>query len=114
MALDCYMAICDPLIHAIIFTQKLLTQIGVGETLRAALFAAPCLILIKCWQKHYWTTVVPHSYCEHMAIVKLVTEDVRIKKIHGLFVAFCVLGFDIIFMLFFTQIFITIFQFFLK
>ena len=69
MALDCYMAICDPLIHAIIFTQKLLTQIGVGETLRAALFAAPCLILIKCWQKHYWTTVVPHSYCEHMAIV---------------------------------------------
>ena len=33
MALDCYMAICDPLRHAIIFTQKLLTQIGVGETL---------------------------------------------------------------------------------
>ena len=76
MALDCYMAICDPLIHAIIFTQKLLTQIGVGEILRAALFAAPCLILIKCWQKHYWTTVVPHSYCEHMAIVKLAAEDI--------------------------------------
>ena len=91
MALDCYMAICDPLIHAIIFTQKLLTQIGVGETLRAALFAAPCLILIKCWQKHYWTTVVPHSYCEHMAIVKLAAEDIWINKIYGLFVVFIIL-----------------------
>ncbi|XP_009185037.2 olfactory receptor 52A5-like [Papio anubis] len=76
MALDCYVAICDPLRHAVIFTHQFLTQIGVGVTLRAALFAAPCVILLKCQLKFYRTTVVLHSYCEHMAIVKLAADDV--------------------------------------
>ncbi|XP_057606905.1 olfactory receptor 52A5-like [Hippopotamus amphibius kiboko] len=111
MALDRYVAISDPLRHATIFTHKLVTQIGVGVTLRAAIFAAPCLILIKCRLKHYRTTVVSHSYCEHMAIVKLAAEDVRVNKIHGLFVAFSILGFDIVFItLSYIQIFITVFN----
>uniref|UniRef100_A0A2K6EQT8 Olfactory receptor n=1 Tax=Propithecus coquereli TaxID=379532 RepID=A0A2K6EQT8_PROCO len=111
MALDRYVAICDPLRHATIFTHQLLTQIAVGVTLRAALLAAPCLILIKCQLKFYRTTVVSHSYCEHMAIVKLAAEDVRINKIYGLFVAFSILGLDIIFItLSYIRIFITVFN----
>ncbi|XP_072651472.1 olfactory receptor 52A5-like [Canis lupus baileyi] len=111
MALDRYVAICDPLRHATIFTHKLLTQIGVGVTLRAALLGAPCLILIKCRLKHFRTTVVSHSYCEHMAIVKLAAEDIRVNKICGLFVAFTLLGFDIIFItLSYIRIFITVFN----
>ncbi|KAF0873218.1 olfactory receptor 52A5-like [Crocuta crocuta] len=111
MALDRYVTICDPLRHATIFTHQLLTQIGVGLTLRAALLVAPCLILIKCRLKHYRTTVVSHSYCEHMAIVKLAAEDVRINKIYGLFVAFIILGFDIIFIILsYLRIFITVFN----
>ncbi|XP_059567032.1 olfactory receptor 52A5-like [Myotis daubentonii] len=111
MALDRYVAICDPLRHATIFTHQLLTQIGVGVTLRGALLVAPSIILIKCWLKYYWTTVVSHSYCEHMAIVKLAAEDTRINKIYGLFVAFSILGFDIIFItLSYIRIFITVFS----
>ncbi|XP_054999356.1 olfactory receptor 52A5-like [Sorex araneus] len=111
MALDRYVAICNPLRHATIFTHQLLTQIGVAVSLRAAIFVAPCLVLIKCRLKHYRTTVVSHSYCEHMAIVKLAAEDVRINKIYGLFVAFSVLGFDIIFItLSYIRIFITVFN----
>nr|XP_012641871.2 olfactory receptor 52A5-like [Microcebus murinus] len=111
MALDRYVAICEPLRHATIFTHQLLTQIGVGVTLRAALLAAPCLIHVKCRLKFYRTTVVSHSYCEHMAIVKLAAEDVRINKIYGLFVAFSILGLDIIFItLSYIRIFITVFN----
>ncbi|XP_058400568.1 olfactory receptor 52A5-like [Diceros bicornis minor] len=111
MALDRYVAICHPLRHATIFTHRLLTQIGVGVTLRATLLSAPCLILIKCRLKYYRTTVVSHSYCEHMAIVKLAAEDVRINKIYGLFVAFSILGFDIIFIILsYIRIFITVFS----
>lgn len=111
MAVDRYVAICDPLRHASIFTQRLLIQIGVGVTLRAALFVAPCLILIKCRLNFYWTTVVSHSYCEHMAIVKLAVEDVHVNKIYGLFVAFSILGVDIIFItLSYIRIFITVFK----
>ncbi|XP_003421522.2 olfactory receptor 52A5-like [Loxodonta africana] len=111
MALDRFVAICDPLRHATIFTHQLLTQIGVAVTLRAALLVAPSLILIKCRLKFYRTTVVSHTYCEHMAIVKLAIEDVHVNKIYGLFVAFSILGFDIIFItLSYIQIFITVFN----
>ncbi|XP_058401762.1 olfactory receptor 52A5-like [Diceros bicornis minor] len=111
MALDRYVAICHPLRHATIFTHQLLMQIGVGVTLRAALLVAPCLILIKRRLNYYRTTVVSHSYCEHMAIVKLAAEDVQINKIYSLFVAFSILGFDIIFIILsYIQIFITVFS----
>ncbi|NP_001378313.1 olfactory receptor family 52 subfamily A member 5F isoform X1 [Equus caballus] len=111
MALDRYVAICDPLRHATIFSQRLLTRIGVGVTLRAAVLVAPSIVLIKCRLKLYRTTIISHSYCEHMAIVKLAIEDIRINKIYGLFVAFTILGFDIIFVtLSYVQIFITVFR----
>ncbi|XP_049746092.1 olfactory receptor 52A5-like [Elephas maximus indicus] len=111
MALDRFVAICDPLRHATIFTHQLLTQIGVAVTLRAAVLAAPCLILIKCRLKFYRTSVVSHTYCEHMAIVKLAAEDIHINKAYGLFVAFSILGFDIILItLSYIRIFITVFN----
>ncbi|XP_061295810.1 olfactory receptor 52A5-like [Bos javanicus] len=111
MALDRYVAICNPLRHASIFSQKLLTHIGIGVILRAVVLVAPCIVLIKYRLKFYRTTVISHSYCEHMAIVKLATEDIRINKILGLFVAFTILGFDISFItLSYFQIFVTVFQ----
>ncbi|XP_049636561.1 olfactory receptor 52A5-like [Suncus etruscus] len=111
MALDRYIAICNPLRHATVFSQQLLTQIGVGVTLRSIVLTVPSIMLIKYRLKHYRTTVISHSYCEHMALVKLAVEDIRINKIYGLFVAFAILGFDIIFItLSYVRIFITVFQ----
>ncbi|XP_004618296.2 olfactory receptor 52A1 [Sorex araneus] len=111
MALDRYVAICYPLRHASIFTHQLITQIGIVVTLRGAILVVPCLILIKCRLRFYHTTVISHSYCEHMAIVKLAAEDVKINKIYGLFVAFTVAGFDLTFItLSYMQIFITVFR----
>ncbi|EHB12093.1 Olfactory receptor 52A5 [Heterocephalus glaber] len=111
MALDRYVAICHPLRHATIFSYRLLTHLGVGVTLRALILIVPSLLLIKCHLKRYRTAVISHSYCEHMAVVKLAAEDVRVNKIYGLLVAFLILGFDIIFItLSYARIFITVFQ----
>ncbi|XP_008709806.1 olfactory receptor 52A1-like [Ursus maritimus] len=111
MALDRYVAICYPLRHGSIFTHQLVTQIGAMITLRAAILVAPCLVLIKCRFQFYHTTIISHSYCEHMAIVKLAAENVQINKIYGLFVAFTVVGFDLTFItLSYMQIFITVFR----
>ncbi|KAM6173981.1 olfactory receptor 52A1-like [Erethizon dorsatum] len=111
MAFDRYVAICFPLRHATIFTHQLVTQIGAAVTLRAAILVAPCLVLISCRLQFYHTTVISHSYCEHMAIVKLAAGNVRVKKIYGLFVAFTVPGFDLIFItLSYIQIFTTVFN----
>nr|XP_006203655.2 olfactory receptor 52A1 [Vicugna pacos] len=111
MALDRYVAICYPLRHAAIFTHQLVPQIGAVVTFRAAILVAPCLVLIKYHLQFYHTTVISHSYCEHMAIVKLAAEDVQLNKIYGLFVAFTVAGFDLMFItLSYIQIFITVFR----
>ncbi|XP_014645682.1 PREDICTED: olfactory receptor 52A1-like [Ceratotherium simum simum] len=111
MALDRYVAICYPLRHAAIFTHQLITQIGAVVTLRAVILVCPFLLLIKCRFQFYHTTVISHSYCEHMAIVKLAAGNVRVNKIYGLFGAFTVAGFDLIFIsLSYIQIFIIVFR----
>ncbi|XP_032709516.1 olfactory receptor 52A1-like [Lontra canadensis] len=111
MAMDRYVAICYPLRHGAIFTHQLVTHIGAVVTLRAAILATPSLVLIKCRFQFYHTTIISHSYCEHMAIVKLAAENVRVNKIYGLFVAFAVAGFDLTFItLSYIQIFITVFR----
>ncbi|XP_057606948.1 olfactory receptor 52A5-like [Hippopotamus amphibius kiboko] len=111
MALDRFVAICYPLRHATIFTQQLVTNIALGVTLRPAILVIPCLLLIKCRLKHYRTKLIPHTYCEHMALVKLATEAVYINKFYGLVGAFIVGGLDLILItLSYTQIFITVFH----
>ncbi|XP_046928286.1 olfactory receptor 52A1-like [Lynx rufus] len=111
MAVDRYVAICYPLRHAAIVTHRLVTQIGAVVTLRAAFLVAPCLILIKFRFQFYHTTIISHSYCEHMAIVKLAASDVRVNKIYGLFVAFTVAVLDLTFItLSYAQIFSTVFR----
>ena len=110
MALDRYVAICYPLRHAAIFSHQLVTQIAAMVTLRAAILVAPCPVLIKFQLQFYHTTVISHSYCEHMAVVKLAAENIRVNKIYGLFVAFTVAGLDIVLItLSYIQIFITVF-----
>ncbi|XP_030741587.1 olfactory receptor 52A4-like [Echinops telfairi] len=109
MALDRYVAICHPLRHATIFTPQVVTHIGIGMTLRPAILVIPCLLLIKFRLKLYRTKIISHSYCEHMAVVKLATEDIFINKFYGLFGAFIVGGFDFLSItLSYIQIFITV------
>ncbi|XP_051005498.1 olfactory receptor 52A5-like [Acomys russatus] len=111
MALDRYVAICNPLRHATIFSPQLMTCLAAGVLLRAFILVSLPILLIKCRLKYYRTTIISHSYCEHMAIVKLAAEDIRINKICGLLVAFAILGFDIVFITFsYVRIFITVFQ----
>ncbi|KAM6158441.1 olfactory receptor 52A5-like [Rhynchocyon petersi] len=111
MALDRYVAICHPLRHASIFTRQAVTHIGIGMTLRSAILMIPSLLLIKCRLKVYRTKLISHTYCEHMAVVKLATEDIFINKSYGLLCAFIVGGFDFILItLSYIHIFMTVFN----
>ena len=110
MALDHYVVICYPLRHAAIFTPHLISQIASAVILRAALLVAPCLVLIKFRLQFYYKTVVSHSYCEHMAIVKLASENIMVNKIYGMFAAFNIAVFELtLITLSYMQIFITVF-----
>ncbi|XP_004471789.2 olfactory receptor 52A1-like [Dasypus novemcinctus] len=98
MAFDRYVAICDPLRHTSILTPYVLVWIVLVVVIRANVLVGLLPILIK--RLHiFHTTVIAHSYCEHMAVVKLAAEDIQVNKICGLFVGFTILGFDMIFIL---------------
>uniref|UniRef100_A0A8C2T432 G-protein coupled receptors family 1 profile domain-containing protein n=1 Tax=Coturnix japonica TaxID=93934 RepID=A0A8C2T432_COTJA len=92
--LDRYFAICHPLRHF-----QLPLHAGGGSSgslvlLRAVLMVSPlCFLLRRKDFCHH--RVISHSYCEHMAVVKLVCEDTRVNAAYGLFAAFAVTGFDL-------------------
>ncbi|XP_029457681.1 olfactory receptor 52A1-like [Rhinatrema bivittatum] len=95
MAFDRYVAICNPLRYTSIMTTNLIAKIGMLVVIRPAVLVAPFLFLIKQFS-FYKTNVISHSYCDHMAVVKLIEADTRINSVYGLFVAFFVIGIDII------------------
>ncbi|XP_029457680.1 olfactory receptor 52A1-like [Rhinatrema bivittatum] len=95
MAFDRYVAICNPLRYTSIMTTNLIAKTGMLALIRPAILIAPGIFLIKQFSA-FKTNVISHSYCEHMAIVKLIEADTRISSAYGLFVAFFVIGIDII------------------
>lgn len=98
MAFDRYIAICDPLRHTSILTPSILGRMIVVVVIRAVVLVGLLPILIKRLH-HFWSIQIAHSYCEHMAVVKLAADDVQVNKICGLFVGFSVLGFDMVFII---------------
>ncbi|XP_021024565.1 olfactory receptor 52R1-like [Mus caroli] len=95
MALDRYVAICFPLRHSSILTTSVVIKLGAVVMVRGLLWVSPFCFMVSrmpfCPNK-----VIPQSYCEHMAVLKLVCADTRVNRGYGLFVAFSVVGFDII------------------
>ncbi|XP_021541349.1 olfactory receptor 52A5-like [Neomonachus schauinslandi] len=98
MAFDRYIAICDPLRHTSILTPSTLGHVIVIVAIRAIVLVGLLPILVKRLYVFHFI-VIAHSYCEHMAVVKLAAEDVRVNKTCGFFVSFTILGFDMIFIL---------------
>ncbi|XP_006117241.2 olfactory receptor 52R1-like [Pelodiscus sinensis] len=95
MALDRYVAICCPLRHSSILSIPIIVTIGSLVLARGVLLVSPFSFLAH-GLPFGQSCLIPHSYCEHMAVVKLVCGDTRVNVIYGLFVAFMVVGFDVL------------------
>ncbi|NXF76321.1 O52R1 protein, partial [Sclerurus mexicanus] len=90
VALDRYVATCCPLWHSSILSGPVVGALGSLVLGRGVLPVSPTCLLLR-WRKFCQHHVIPHSYCEHMALVKLACGDTRVHVIHGLFVAFLML-----------------------
>ncbi|XP_024073744.1 olfactory receptor 52R1-like [Terrapene carolina triunguis] len=110
MAFDRYVAICDPLRHSTILTNSMVAKISLAVVLRGFMLILPYPFLVRQWP-YCRTNIIPHTYCEHIAVVKLACTDTHVSSYYGLFVLFCVMGLDMIFIaVSYTQILKAIFS----
>ncbi|XP_044845669.1 olfactory receptor 52N2-like [Mauremys mutica] len=94
MALDRYVAICHPLRHSTILTNPVVAKIGLAVVLRGIMLILPYPFLVRRWP-YCRTNIIPHTYCEHMAVVQLACADIRISSYYGLFVIFLLTALDV-------------------
>ncbi|KAM9173740.1 olfactory receptor 52K2-like [Pangshura tecta] len=95
MALDRYVAICDPLRHFTILTNSVVAKIGLAVVLRGCVLALPTPFLVKQWP-YCRTSMIPHTHCEHIYVVKLACAYISISSYYGLFVASFVTDTDVV------------------
>ncbi|XP_053875149.1 olfactory receptor 52K2-like [Malaclemys terrapin pileata] len=110
MAFDRYVAICDPLRHSTTLTNAVVAKIGLALVLRGTILILPYPFLARSWP-YCRTNIIPHTYCEHIAVVKLACADIRVSSYYGLSVAFLVISLDVFFIaVSYTQILRAIFS----
>ncbi|XP_074833999.1 olfactory receptor 52R1-like [Carettochelys insculpta] len=96
MALDRYVAICEPLRYSTILTNTIVAKLGLAVVMRGVILVLPYPFLARQWP-YCRTNIIPEPYCGHIAVVNLACADIRISSYYGLFVVFCVKGLDVIF-----------------
>ncbi|XP_075053990.1 olfactory receptor 52P1-like [Mixophyes fleayi] len=95
MAFDRYVAICQPLRYTSILTNLTIAKIAVLSIIRGSFFMAPAPFLIRRLS-YCRTNIISHTYCEHMAVVKIACTDTTINQMYGITVALLVIAVDII------------------
>ncbi|XP_044858766.1 putative olfactory receptor 52P1 [Mauremys mutica] len=94
MAFDRYVAICNPLRYATILTNARIANLGLVGLIRSVLFILPMPLLLSR-QPFCATRIIPHTYCNHMAVAKMSCGDITVNRIYGLVAAFVVMGLDL-------------------
>ncbi|XP_074937983.1 olfactory receptor 52K2-like [Phalacrocorax aristotelis] len=93
MAFDRYVAICHLLRYLSILTSPVVAAIGLATLLRAVVLMSPLTFQIQrlplCSP-----AVVDHSYCEHLAVLKLACGDTAFSSTYSLSVSTYVGSFD--------------------
>ncbi|XP_006260010.3 olfactory receptor 52P1 [Alligator mississippiensis] len=95
LSFDRYVAICNPLRHSVILTNRVIAKIGLGVVVRGAVLLSPHPFLLK-WLPYCGTNIIAHTYCEFMALAKLACADTSSRRAYSLTVAFLTAGVDLV------------------
>ncbi|NXI48313.1 O52I1 protein, partial [Galbula dea] len=96
MAVDRYLAICHPLRYRALLNHQVVAQIGLAILLRGLLLVVPFTRMVTTLP-YCGSRVVAHSYCEHMAVLKLACADPRPSELYSVVVSSLVAGMDLAF-----------------
>ncbi|XP_073185224.1 olfactory receptor 52R1-like [Lepidochelys kempii] len=110
MAFDRYVAICDPLRQSTTLTNLVVAKIGLAVVVHGVMLILPYPFLASRWPCCR-ANIIPNSYCEHFAVVKLACAGIRLSSYYSLSVAFLAIGLDVLFItMSYTQILRAIFS----
>ncbi|XP_067394710.1 olfactory receptor 52P1-like [Emydura macquarii macquarii] len=94
MAFDRYVAICDPLRYGTILTDARIAKLGLVGLIRAFFVVLPQPLLLQrlpfCSNR-----VIPHTYCEHIAVVKMFCGDTTVSQLYSLVISVVTVGLDL-------------------
>ncbi|XP_069827993.1 olfactory receptor 52M1-like [Dendropsophus ebraccatus] len=93
MAYDRYVAICNPLRYSATMTTSVIIRSGMFAVLRGLIYILPLPLLLRRFHL-YTSNVILHSYCEHMAVVRLACADGSFNDHLGMAIGFMVLVMD--------------------
>ncbi|NWS46755.1 O52I1 protein, partial [Probosciger aterrimus] len=96
MAVDRYVAICHPLRYRAILSHQTIAQIGLAIAVRGQLFMVPLTWMVTNLP-YCRSRVIPHSYCEHMAVAKLACADPRPSGLYSVAGSSLIVGMDMAF-----------------
>ncbi|XP_001519299.3 putative olfactory receptor 52P1 [Ornithorhynchus anatinus] len=96
MVFDRYVAICDPLQYTTVLTGSLVCHLGLVALARGVGLVLPIPLLLR--QLTFCRTVIAHTYCDHMAMVKMACGHTGPNRIYGLFMVILVVGLDCLLM----------------
>ncbi|XP_053241149.1 olfactory receptor 52P1-like, partial [Podarcis raffonei] len=95
MAFDRYVAICHPLHYAAILSNTAVARMGLAAAARGVILVLPCPLLLLKRLPGGFRTVIQHTYCEHMAVVKQACSDTTVNRVYGICVALSVVVLDL-------------------
>nr|XP_004650781.2 putative olfactory receptor 52P1 [Jaculus jaculus] len=94
MAFDRFVAVCEPLRYNAIFSHSLVAHLGLMALAKGVILVLPMPLLLQ--RLTFCRTTIPHTYCDHMAVVKMACSNTRANSIYGLFVILLVIGLDLL------------------
>ncbi|XP_005612355.1 olfactory receptor 52I2-like [Equus przewalskii] len=96
MAFDRYVAICKPLRYKRILTPQVMLGMSVAIITRAVILMTPLSWMVS-HLPFCGSTVVLHSYCEHIAVAKLACADPMPSFLYSLIGSSIIVGSDVVF-----------------
>ncbi|XP_043849740.1 putative olfactory receptor 52P1 [Dromiciops gliroides] len=94
MAFDRYVAVCEPLRYNTILNYTVAGQLALASLAKGVILILPMLLLLQ--RLTFCRTIIAHTYCDHMAVVKMACAHTKVNRLYGVFVFIMVLGLDLV------------------